>query len=467
VVAAVSLLFFLAAMGVSYLTARRVFDTRVAGWMAVTLLMCQFLWDVARGGLAPMMALFFFSIVLNRLTAALDRAADDEGGTAGQAFSIGLAAALLVLSHCMTAWLLPGVALAWAVWIRPRALVMLMLIPPLAALVAWGAWQSQSGGEPLSAARTVLQAALGLSSDSLLWRDFTSVTPAVDLAFFIRKAAGNLIAQIQELQSHLGSSVAALLFLPALLHPFRRQATATFRRALAVIWFSGVIGMAVIGLPDGERDDRQLHVLFIPLFAAYGFAFLAVLWMRLVPASPGWWSRHGAAAIVVGISALPMLHTLPLEAMTGLGVSDRFAHWPPYLPDRFAKLRTLTTKDEILFTDAPWAVAWYADRRSIWLPVNVGQFNEMREQLREHGESAAGIVLTPLSASGEAPGDIFRGPYSEWTAQVFRGYGIGLGVDTMSTLPDFPYREFYPLVGQPFGDRFIAEMVFFADRKRW
>jgi hypothetical protein len=226
--------------------------------------------------------------------------------------------------------------------------------------------------------------------------------------------------------------------------------------------------MTLSTLPDGAGDDRQLHFLFLPLFTASGFAFLAVLWTRLVPVRPlqSWWSKNAAATIAVALCALPMAQSLPQEAMTGLAAKDRFAHWPPYLPDRIARLREMTKPDEILFTDAPWAVAWYARRTSVWLPMKTEQLTGMTALMQQHGEHAAGIVLTPVSAKAVIPGDLFRGEYAAWTTQILRGYGTASGVDTQSGDLDFPFKEFHPLVGQPVGDRFIAEMVFLADRKR-
>lgn len=469
VVASVSLFFLFGTIGVSWFTARRVFDERIAGWMAVALLFSQPFWDVMRSGPAPMMALFFFSIALHRFTAALESQEDEGTARVGQALGAGIALALLALTHDMAPWLIAGLAVAWVAKIKPRRLVFVLLFPPVIALGAWAARNAGVCGEPLGTGKAVLQAALSFPQDSWLLRDFSGNAPDVDFPLVLRKMLGNVIAQLRSLPEHLGCLVPAALFFVSLLHPFRRPETGRMRSALAIVWIFAVAGMALISLPGGAQDDRQLHFLFLPLFTAFGFAFLAVLWTRLVPLRPlqGWWSKNGAAAIAVAISALPMMQSLPIEAMIGLSASDRFAHWPPYLPDRIAKLRTLTKPGEVIFTDAPWAIAWYAGRPAVWLPVKAEQLGEMRAQLQKHGESAAGMVITPLSAKCEVPADVFRGEYRDWATQIFRGYGTAFGVDTITGHPDFPFREFYPLVGQPIGDRFIAEMVFMADRKRW
>ncbi|MFZ4765418.1 MAG: hypothetical protein ACOYMN_10730, partial [Roseimicrobium sp.] len=467
VTATVAIFFFLGALGVTYVTARRLFDAWVAGWMVLCVLLCQFAWDVARSGLAPAMAMFFVALALNALAAALERNADGERATLGQALTVGLACALLVVTHGLAAWVVPGLALAWAIWVRQRWLLFVVLLLPAMTVGGWAWWQMSVAHEPFSAARTVLQAALAYGSDAWLWRDFSGATPPVDLATLALKSLGNLIEQCRNFPALYGGAVPALLFLPALLHPFRKVETRAFRWALLVTWLGAVLGMAIVGLPEMELDDRQVHFLFLPLFAAFGFAFLAIFWARLFGQRTHWWARHGAAAVATVLSAMPMLHTLPNEMAFGLSTTDRMAHWPPYLPDRIAKLRTFTAEDEVIFSDVPWAVAWYADRRAVWLPLRLEDLAAMREQLRKHGESSAGILITPLSAKGKVPGDVFRDSYANWSPLVFRGYGLGLGVDTLSALPDFPFREFLPMAGQPVGDRFIAEMAFFSDRRRW
>lgn len=469
VVGAVAVFFFIAALGFSWGTVRRLFDERIAGWMVVSLLFCQPLWDVVRGGISPAMMLCFCALAFRCFASAL--IAEENGGQAGagQALGAGLALGLLAVTHQMALWLIAGFAFAWVMKVRPRGLVLLLLLPAALALGAWGWHNAKVCGEPLGAAKATLQAALAFPLDTWLLRDFSGHVPDADFAYLVRKTLANLIAQIQQLYTHLGSLIPAGLFFLALLHPFRRSGTSGMRWVLFSVWIFAVAGMAGTGLPDEARDDRQLHFLFLPLFTAFGFAFLAVLWTRIHPVRPhqGWGAKHGAASVAVVLSALPMAQSLPVEAMIGLAAKDRFAQWPPYVPDRIATLSMLTKPGEVLFSDAPWAVAWYARRTTIWLPVKMEQLGTMRAELQKHGESAAGIVLTPLSAKGDLPGDLFRGEYADWAAQIFRGYGSAFGVDTQSLAPDFPFKEFHPLVGQPVGERFIAEMVFLADRKRW
>jgi hypothetical protein len=470
VVAALGLLFFLGAAGIAWLTARRLFDGTVAGWMFVTLLACQFLWNVARSGLPQMMMLFFFTIALDQFLRALQRSAGG-GSSPWHALIMGLAGALLVMSHWMGLWLVLGLACVAAWQLRPRTLsAALVLAPSLLALAAWGARNQAVCGDVFGSAKGSLQAALVYATDSWLLRDFAGNSPPAAAAFVLKKLMTNLTVQVQNFYLYCGAVLPAALFFIALLHPFRRAEVRAFGWSLGVIWLFAAVGMALTGLPLGEKDAGQLHTLFVPAMTTFGYAFLAVLWGRLGinHARAGWWPRHGLAAAACTISALPMITTLPTELTQGLGSKGEFAHWPPYMPRQIHKIATFTGSDELIFTDMPWAVAWYADRPAVWLPMDRKQFDEMRALAERRHIGIAGILMTPESLRAERAADVFSGEYRQWARLAFRGTAAGFGTDLMAQ-SEFPYREIIPLAGQPGSEpgRFAAEMAFMSDRRRW
>lgn len=470
VVAAVGVIFFLGAAGMAWLMTRRLFDATIAGWTFVTLLACQFLWDVARSGLPQMMVLFFFSIGLDQFLRALESKANG-GGTLRHTWIIGLMGALVVMSHWMGFWLLLGFAFVAAWNLRPRTLsAAVVLAPSLLALAAWGLRNQSVCGEIFGSAKATLQAALVYGSDSWLLRDFSGKSPAAAADFLVRKMATNFTTQVQTFYAHCGGVLPAALFFVALLHPFRRPEVRAFGWSLGVIWLLAAAGMSLVGLPSGQNDSNQLHSLFVPAMTAFGFAFLAVLWGRLGinHARSGWWPRHGLAAAAFAVSALPMITSLPAELTLGLGNKGEFSHWPPYMPRQIHKIAAFTRSDEITFTDMPWAVAWYADRPAVWLPMDRRQFDEMRGLAEKAGVTVAGLLMTPESLRADHVAEVFVGEYREWTRPALRGIVAGFGTDLMSQV-DFPFRELIPLAGRPGNEagRFVAEMTFMSDRKRW
>ena len=59
--------------------------------------------------------------------------------------------------------------------------------------------------------------------------------------------------------------------------------------------------------------------------------------------------------------------------------NGKMAVWVPYLPPYISILNQWTEPNEIIASDTPRAVAWYADRRSLWLPDTVERFNEFHD----------------------------------------------------------------------------------------
>ncbi len=109
----------------------------------------------------------------------------------------------------------------------------------------------------------------------------------------------------------------------------------------------------------GIVSTMQLHVVFIPLMAFYGLAFLLVLWNRL-----GF--QHAFFRIAFNVA---IVVRRPFHALTLFAGQSRMINWPPYVPPYIAQLGTWYDDNEALCADMPWAVAWYANRRCLLLPT--------------------------------------------------------------------------------------------------
>ena len=467
VVACISFFFFIGALAVSHMTVKKLFDERIAAAMALGMMLCQLLWDVTRSGLPQMLLLFLFALAMHLLCVGLEKASRDENALL-PAFGIGLLGAAMVMTHWMAVWLLLGIALVVGLFFTRKGVsATLVCLPPVAALTVWALRTHAVCGDYLGAAKGLTQSLLHPGVPSLLLRDFSAANPSVALESLTRKLVVNLTFQTSDMLVHFGGAIAALLFFVSLIHAFRNQVASHFRWAVLIVWLCAAFGMAAIGLPGGAADDNQIHTLFIPLMSGYGLAFLAVLWGRLAHKRKTWWTEHGYAAVALGLSALPMVSSLPPDVTLGLHLKGEFAHWPPYLPDRIAKLHQITADSEYIFSDAPWAVAWYADRHCVWLPTDKADFSDMRRRLEVFGNPVAGFLMTPLAARGEYLGSVFTGEYKDWAPQIYRGMVMGFGMDILAQQADFPYLQIYPLAGMPVGDRFIGELLFMSDKKRW
>jgi hypothetical protein len=61
----------------------------------------------------------------------------------------------------------------------------------------------------------------------------------------------------------------------------------------------------------------------------------------------------------------------------------------------------------------PWAVAWYADRKSVLIPDSPKDFDKLNDY-RILGAPLAGLYLTPVSTDQPLFSSIYDGIYREW-----------------------------------------------------
>jgi hypothetical protein len=195
---------------------------------------------------------------------------------------------------------------------------------------------------------------------------------------------------------------------------------------------------------------------------------MAMLWARLQGGALTFWAVRGYAVIAVAVSAVPMLVELPTHLKLGLTMAGRmFPNWPPYVPERVAVMGKLVDSKEVVFSDAPWFVAWYADIPAVWLPNKRSDFSAMKEKIESSGARVAGVVVTPVSARVHYLSDAFNGGYREWPDLIFRGPMIAFDKEFVPS-PDFPYNVPIPLVAVPVGEKESLSllMTFYTDRMR-
>jgi hypothetical protein len=249
---------------------------------------------------------------------------------------------------------------------------------------------------------------------------------------------------MKSIYEYLGQALMAPVFFIALLHLFKRPETSHFRWAILTMWLFGLIGMSVFGLPEpkGLRSN-DLHVLFIPLMIGYGLAFVLVLLTRLEINIK--LVRLGFLTLLFVLSSLPFIQNFLLL----IGGPQFLVQWPPYVPPGIALLGQWTTEKEIIASDMPWAVSWYADRRSLWLPVTIKDFIALND-FKKLDNEIVGLYLTPVSAYEPFLSEIVKGEYAEWAPFILRNLQTKEFPLKVSTV--MPINQ---------------ECIFYADRDRW
>jgi 4-amino-4-deoxy-L-arabinose transferase-like glycosyltransferase len=453
VIAGASLLFFLFSVGINFTIAKRLFDRRLALLGMGLVLVCNVFWDFSQTGLPQMMMLFIFSAVNYCFMRAIDARAADKSPLLWIGLS-GVGFGLMVLAHGLAIWIFAGalVYMGIAFWPRSgpwwvRILLHPAWIPLLTVLAMEGPWLLRLyrlTGNPFGVA---MYTGLGqlVGTESQVMRSQSLDTSGLSLSWFRAKVEANTVSQLSGIYAYLGNSPIAPVFFISMLHFFKRSETASFRWYLFTMWLFALLGMSVFGLPeDSSIHANDLHVLFIPLMIFYGLAFLLVLWTRMAMERSEVTLRLVRWSFFVGvylISVFPLAH----ELITAAGR----VQWPPYVPPYIAILGEWTNPDEIITSDMPWAVAWYADRKCIWLPDTVSNFMDINDYHRLHG-AIVGLYLTPISGDSRFYSDIVKGEYKEWSPFILRNLNTkGFPLQAVTALP------------------IDNECIFYSDRNRW
>lgn len=426
VVAMVCTVFFLMAIGVNYLLISRIFDAKIAAVCAILMLFCEVFWNYSLSGLPQMLMLLLFSCGMYFVYRAVEAAT--EGRIAmTPAVIAGVFFTLLALTHWMTVWIALGYIIFAAVSFRPRGIVGLSILV-LLLVAATGPVMRNMGitGTPFGTAFLTLYNGLGNGSEVAVMRNIDLEAEPLVLEGLLGKILRTTLLQATDIIPLLAGIVVAPLFFLSLLHPFKRPSIANFRWAILLMWITGAIGLAFFGITTQPLDPNQIHLLFAPLMTAYGVAFVSILWGRLefVAATPQLRNVHHF--VIVFICALPLILSLPQKVRVGMQLRDRggVPHWPPYyapaLNSKISGLKGWVTEKQVVFSDQPWAVAWYADRVSIWLPPTREGFAKLETAAADLQTPVVGILISP-SSHGSGPISEVADRYKDFTPLVLDG----------------------------------------------
>lgn len=466
VIATVSTLCFLMSIGVVYLLVSRIFDPKIAGVTAILMLFCETFWEFSLAGLPQMLMLLLFSCALYFVYRAVEDASEGRIPFA-PALIAGVFFTLLALTHYITIWISIGYIIFAAVAFRPRGMVGLtVLLTLLVPMVFVMLRNSGISGTPFGTAFLNLYNGIGGGKEDFVMRTRDlEAYPLINRGFFATILRTTLL-QTTGLIPFLGGIIVAPLFLISLMHPFKRPSIANFRWAILLMFAVSAFGLSIFGVSTDHLDPNQTHLLFAPVMTAYGLAFVSILWSRLpiVISTPMMRDVHHIA--IIGLCALPLVLSLPQKVSIGMNRNDRgVPHWPPYYaPALKLGLGKWLTEKQICFSDQPWAVAWYADRMSIWLPPSRLDFTALENTAADLETPVAGILISPSSHGSGNAADIAE-KYKDFTSLVMNGrvylatYPPGVFIyDKDEKIQEITRRYNFPapLVGM--------DMVYYSDR---
>jgi hypothetical protein len=437
-IAAGSVLFFLLALIGNFFLAHLLFDAKVA-WLAtgVVLVADQF-WQFSLSGLPQMLLLFLVTCSLWCLAHAVIENANDRNPFLWL-FVLGIFQGALALCHPITLWISGASWLFCLVYFRPRPLG--ALLPALICLALFSAWivrdlqisQTPFGISPFSLLDHVVHSESGWMRLNEL--DFSEITPIP----FRERVINNLKEQLGSLYLLLGGIAVTPLFIAALFHPFKRPETNAFKWLIFLLLIGAFAGSVSVGTNGRPLSSNQTLILLGPAVAIYGYAMVIVLFYRLNLEESIY--RYGIYAAFFLVTGLP--------AVLGFFLGGPRIQFPPYAPGTIQMIGALTKPEEIVASDMPWAIAWYADRKSLWLPLRRKDFYEYHDS-ELLGGAIVGLYLTPISRDSNFLSDIMSGEYKDW-ASIVLGFPGGLS--------DFPLKSSVGLMNN--------ECLLLMDRNRW
>jgi len=453
IIAATCVIFFLISIGVNYLLISRIFDTTIASVTALLMLFCELMWKFSQSGLPQMLMLMLFSCGMFFLWRAIEHK-EENRSSLGAVLVSGVFMCLLVLTHWITLWIYIGYVIFAAVYFKPRGVIAAILTGMLALFVipvVYFLYVSPTGSA-FGTAYYAIHHGLGSSEDTIM-RSLSPDNQVLGLQGLLLNIMGTTLRQISDLHRNFGAILVAPVFFIALLHPFKRPSLASFRWLILLMWVFAGIGMSIYGLRRGAMDPNQIHILFAPIMAAYGLAMISILWARLNISPSLHALRYAHLILIVAISAAPMLISMPQNIKRGLfaeGIGGA-PHWPPYFPKVYNRtLADNTTTKDIIISDTPWAVAWYADRMSVWLPTDLEEIEKIEETASTQHTPVSGILISPYSYNFGKIYEIGRpeGPYGKLFPLVYdtwAKFGTNSRINFIDIHPRFkPLAQRYP-----------------------
>jgi hypothetical protein len=437
-VATVSILFFVLALFVNFQVARLLFDARIAWLATASVLVADQFWQFSLSGLPQMLMLFLVSCSLWCLAKATIARAREENPYGWLAF-LGLFLGALALCHPITLWISAGVLVFCWVHFRPRLLG--AIVPGLICLALFSIWiirdlqvsKMPFGISPIALLDHVVHTESGWMRQPEL--NLSGVTPQI----FRGRIMSNFSEQLGSLYLLLGGIAVAPFFFPALFHPFKRPDANAFKWLLFAMFLGALAGSVVIGTNAQAIGPNQTLILLGPAFAIYGFAIILVYLYRLSLELQFYrYAIYGIAFLVTG-----------LPAVFGFLTFGPHFQFPPYAPGVIQAVANWTKPNEIVASDMPWAVAWYADRESVWLPWTRKDFYEYHD-FESLGAPIVCLYLTPVSRDAKFLSDLQQGEYKDWATLII---GLSGGIN------DFPLKSVVGVANN--------QCLVFMDRPRW
>jgi hypothetical protein len=336
--------------------------------------------------------------------------------------------------------IIPSGLLAWFAFRRRWAALLLVLAGGLLVPGVWFARNLSLTGNPLGSALWVIFEGTPYFPTREMWSNLRPDIGQVSLRMGTHKLTDNLFHWSVNLAAYAGGLLLVVMAAVSWLHPFRRRAA-----QLLKWWMGGLLLAVLVGVSLGPvreldplRADNSVAAL-APLLAIFGSAALWLLVDRLELRFN--LQRRALLGGLVAFQALPLIWTL-------LPPPAPFPY-PPYYPVLIHRICQMFDRGDVLVSELPEGIAWYAGRTAVFTPRRLTDFYRVNDRI--FPGRVKGLMLGREWLDARLVSELRDGGSGDWAALLVDG-----------TVPEeFPLRAVLPLPpARPY-------YLLVADRARW
>jgi len=442
----------------SFLWARRLFDSAVAWTAAAVLVGTELLWRFSVSGLSTLLLLLIFMGLAWCLTLLEVEIREPKRGPAAL-FALAAAAGALIglgaLTRYAFGWLIIPTLIFFIVFAgaRRKSLCFIALAGFAAVTVPWIIRNYQISGAPFGTATYNVLEGTGFFPEYRLER---SLSP--DIQFFLSpiwtKLSANIRALLPALFANLGGGWITGFFLAGLLVGFRNPTLRRMRYflllSLGMLLIAQAAGRTQLSESSPEINSENLMVLLLPLVVIYGVGLFFQLLDQIN--FPSGTLRYPVIGLFGALAWAPLILALLAPKTSPIA-------YPPYHPLIIQQTAAWMKENELLMSDIPWAVAWYGNRQCVWLTLNATE--DPNNPASQENFFTINDFQKPINALYLTPESMDSRFVSEWIRAGEYSWGSFI-IDTVlknEVPPNFPLRQ------MPTG--YLPEQLFLSDWKRW
>jgi hypothetical protein len=246
----------------------------------------------------------------------------------------------------------------------------------------------------------------------------------------------------------LGGTWISAFFLVGLLIVFRSPGIRRLRyfvlMALPILIVAQALGRTQLSDDSPEVNTENLLVLLAPIAVVYGASLFYLLVEQI--SLPMMQLRYLIIAVFGVVASLPMIFIL-------LPPKTDPVNFPPYYPPACQDIGHWLNQDERAMSDVPWAVAWYGNRKCVWLTLKASDPKSHNDFFAIYDTYQPINVLYLTSVTLDA----------RFQSQWLRNGDWGLFVLESMVMKKVP--DNFPLSSSP--SSWWPQMIAVADWERW